>query len=82
MPLGPAIPLAMLNHIVRESKLDPERSADLLLASALDLYVAPQFQGRADAHEAWVEQINAEISEPAIAQSAAKTLSVWTGYDA
>jgi MoxR-like ATPase len=82
MPLGPAIPLAMLNHIVRESVLDSGRSADMLLASALDLYVAPQFQGRADVHEAWIEQINSEISEAAIAQSVANTLSVWTGYDA
>jgi MoxR-like ATPase len=81
MPLGPAIPLAIMRQAVREAKFDIGRSADALLAAALDLYVAPQFQGRADVHEAWAELIRGEVQDAAIAETAVQTLRVWTGYD-
>jgi MoxR-like ATPase len=81
MPLGPAIPLAIMRQAVREAKFDTGRSADALLAAALDLYVAPQFQGRADVHEAWAELIRGEVQDAAIAEIAVQTLRVWTGYD-
>lgn len=82
MPLGPAIPLAIMRQLTREAKFDIERSSDALLAAALDLYVAPQFQGRADVHEGYAELIQAEIKDVELAESTIQNLRVWTGYDA
>ena len=81
MPFGPAIPLAILRHAIREAQFDPARSVDALLAAGFDLYIAPQFQGRADVHEACADLLRQEIKDGAIAESAVQTLRVWTGYD-
>lgn len=80
-PFGPAIPLAVLRHVVTESQLDASRSKDALLASGLELYVAPQLQGRADQHDSCVQLIRAEILDASIADAAVRSLAVWTGYN-
>ncbi|MCT6721626.1 AAA family ATPase [Acidovorax sp. K2F] len=82
MPFGPAIPLALLRQVVREAAMDVARTSEELLAAGLDLYVAPQFQGRADCHEACAELIAAEVSIKPVADASIRTLGVWTGYDA
>jgi 5-methylcytosine-specific restriction enzyme B len=51
MAMGFAIPEAMMRHARSEIALDPARTTAALLTSTLDLYVAPQFQGRADRHD-------------------------------
>jgi MoxR-like ATPase len=77
MPLGPAIPISMLRQVVQEARFDTSRSA-----AAIDMYVAPQLQGRADIHEAMAEIIRAEVKDSVLADGSVKTLAVWTGYDA
>jgi len=82
MPFGPAIPLALMRQVVTEASMDSSRTAEELLATGLDLYIAPQLQGRADLHEACTELIASEITTKAIADGSIRTLGVWTGYDA
>lgn len=82
MPFGPAIPLAMLRQAAKEAEADPARSSDALLASAIELYVVPQFQGRADKHKECAELVYSVVSNSTIAEEAIRSLAVWTGYDA
>jgi len=81
MPFGPAIPLAMLAHAASELASAPSRPADAVLGSVLELYLAPQFQGRADKHDACLDVIRRVLSKPRV-DSFAATLNVWTGNEA
>jgi MoxR-like ATPase len=79
MGMGFAIPKTMIQQVVAEISVDPTRSKDQLLASALDLYVAPQFQGRADKHEEFLAMLAPHL-EGEVRLKFAKSLANWTGY--
>lgn len=78
LPLGPAFPLSILRHADSEVRLDPARSLETIVSSALELYVVPQFQGRHDLHEAASELFSTLL--PSHAEGLARHLAVWTGY--
>lgn len=78
MPMGPAIPLAMIRHAESEWQMDPTRSTESVLSSALELYVAPQFQGRSDMHSECLEVVAPHIKDAST--HFAKHLAVWTGF--
>lgn len=80
MPFGPAIPLSMLVHASMELKVTPSRSSDAILASVMELYVAPQFQGRADKHDS-CQQLMSKILSAQATTSFSRTLAVWTGFE-
>lgn len=77
-PMGPAIPLTMLSHGSEEWRLDAERTVEAVLLSALDLYLAPQLQGRADLHEKCVELLGPQLGD--MSDEFERSLTVWTGY--
>jgi 5-methylcytosine-specific restriction protein B len=77
-PLGPAFPIAIIRHADSEWRLDPKRDMETVLASALELYVMPQFQGRPDLHEAALDLFRSHI--PSKHDDFTRHLSVWTGY--
>lgn len=81
MPFGPAIPLAMLAHAATELASAPNRLSDDVLGSLLELYVAPQFQGRADKHDGCLDVIRRVLSKSRL-DSFEATLNVWTGNEA
>lgn len=77
MPLGPAIPLAMLRQARSEFVMDAGRSVEQVLRSVFELYLAPQFQGRADLHAGALDLVQPLLGEGA--EDFARVLSVWTG---
>jgi 5-methylcytosine-specific restriction protein B len=77
MPLGPAIPLAMIRQAHGEFSMDPTRSAEQVLRSVFELYLAPQFQGRADLHAGVVGAVRSSLGDGT--ENFARVLSVWTG---
>ncbi len=78
LPLGPAFPLAVITHADSEWRLDPTRDLQAVLASALELYVLPQLQGRPDLHEAALDLLGPLL--PSRRSEFARHLAVWTGY--
>lgn len=78
LPLGPAFPFSILRHAESELRLDPTRSLETVLSSALELYVVPQFQGRHDLHEAATDLFSSLL--PSHAENLSRHLAVWTGY--
>ncbi|RYE61276.1 MAG: AAA family ATPase [Hyphomicrobiales bacterium] len=78
LPLGPAFPFSIVRHAESEVRLDASRSLEAVLASALELYVIPQFQGRSDLHEAAVALFSDLL--PIEGEALARHLAVWTGY--
>lgn len=78
LPLGPAFPLTIIHHADSEWRLDPNRSFESVLASALELYVMPQLQGRPDLHEAALGLFRSLL--PSRHEDIARHLEVWTGY--
>ncbi|MCK6105279.1 AAA family ATPase [Brevundimonas sp. EYE_349] len=78
LPLGPAFPLSIIKHAESEVRLDPHRTLEAIVSSALELYVVPQFQGRHDLHEAATDLFSALV--PSRAEAMARHLAVWTGY--
>ena len=78
MPMGPAIPLAMIRHAESEWRMDAVRSLESVVCSALELYVAPQFQGRSDLHAECLKVVTPHI--PSNASRFAGHLAVWTGF--
>lgn len=78
LPLGPAFPLSIIRHADSEWRLDSTRALESALASALELYVMPQFQGRSDLHE------DAEgLFRPLLTGrfgNFSRHLAVWTGF--
>jgi len=81
MPFGPAIPLAILRQAAKEAEFDAARTADALFASGIELYVAPQFQGRADKHKECLDLVGSMMSDSAVSETVARSIAVWTGYD-
>jgi 5-methylcytosine-specific restriction enzyme B len=79
MAMGYAIPEAMMRQVRSEIALDASRSTAELLISTLDLYVAPQFQGRADKHEELVV-LAAKYLGDSEKKEFARRLAVWTGF--
>lgn len=79
MAMGYAIPEAMMRQARSEISFDTSRSTEVLLLSALDLYVAPQFQGRADKHEALLSLIGKHLAN-ATTRDFGRRLAVWTGF--
>lgn len=79
MTMGFAIPKAMISQAVSELGLDGGRTDETLLSSALDLYLAPQFQGWAEKHESMVKLAGNHLDGETLKQFEA-SLAVWTGY--
>lgn len=80
MAMGYAIPEAIMRHARGELLLESARTTEELLLSGLELFVAPQFQGRADKHEDLVKLIKRFIASPNAVDRFESTLSVWTGF--
>ncbi len=78
LPLGPAFPLSIVRHADSEWRLDTGRSFEAVLASALELYVMPQFQGRPDLHEKASDLFRPLL--PTRHDEFDRHLAVWTGY--
>jgi hypothetical protein len=79
MGMGYAIPEAMLRHARSELAMNAGRTTPELLLSGLDLYVAPQFQGRADRHEDLLKLVSSRLSEDGRKEFGSR-LAVWTGF--
>jgi 5-methylcytosine-specific restriction enzyme B len=79
MAMGYAIPEAMMRQARSEIAIEPTRTTRDLLISTLDLYVAPQFQGRADKHENFLELTAKHFGEQE-QRDFARRLAVWTGF--
>ena len=78
LPLGPAFPLSIVRHADSEWRLDADRSFEAVLASALELYVMPQFQGRPDLHEKAGDLFRPLL--PSRHDEFDRHLAIWTGY--
>lgn len=78
LPLGPAFPLSIIRHADSEWRLDQARSFEAVLASALELYVMPQFQGRPDLHEKAADLFRSLL--PVRYDEFERHLAVWTGF--
>ncbi|MBF5096015.1 AAA family ATPase [Azospirillum sp. INR13] len=78
MPMGAAIPQSMIRHARSEWDIDAARSQTEVLRSALELYVVPQLQGRADVHSGCIDLLG-PLLQDSIGQFE-RVLSVWTGY--
>lgn len=76
--LGAAFPLAIIGHASREWELEPARDFEAVVASALELYVMPQLQGRPDLHERAVSLFAPHL--PNRIDDFSRHLAVWTGY--
>lgn len=81
LPMGVAIPLSMIRHGASEIGFEAGRTDRFLFASTLDLYVAPQLQGRADLHEQFLQLVDNQglLDKPQMEELNFR-LSVWTGY--
>lgn len=79
MAMGFAMPEAMLRQARSELSADPARSTSRLLLSTLDLYISPQFQGRADKHADLIKLVGGSFSDNERREFAAR-LAVWTGF--
>jgi len=77
VPLGPAIPLAMLRQARSEFDLGA-RTVPQVLQSVMELYVAPQFQGRPDKHTACMGVVKQHLTDHG-ADTFEAVLSIWTG---
>lgn len=81
MPMGPAIPRAVLLHGASELGIDSTRTAAEMLSAGLELYVAPQFQGRADKHADFIRAVGAtQVLDASQLRSLQRQLAIWTGY--
>lgn len=77
MPMGFAIPKAMILHASTEAAV-PGRATTAILRSCLELYLAPQFQGRADRHPDLISLVTPHL--PALdVEQFERTLRIWTG---
>ncbi len=79
MAMGYAIPEAMMRQARSEVALDANRTTASLLVSSLDLYVAPQFQGRADKHDELLALAGKYLGNVEMKEFA-RRLAVWTGF--
>lgn len=78
LPFGPAIPLTMLRHAAQRLGIGEAIAPPELLQEALEAYVVPQLQGRADLHEGVIQ-----LLEPLLGSQIptfGRRLAVWTGY--
>jgi 5-methylcytosine-specific restriction enzyme B len=77
LPLGPAIPLAMLRQARSEFAMDQARTVEQVLRSSYELYLAPQLQGRADLHPGALGLVRQSLGDDA--EDFARVLTIWTG---
>lgn len=80
MAMGYAIPEAMMRHARGELALNPGLTTEELLVSAFDLFLAPQFQGRAEKHEDLMNLVGQHLKDKATLAAFGERLSVWTGF--
>jgi hypothetical protein len=80
MAMGYAIPEAIMRHARGELALDPKRQTPELLISGLDLFLAPQFQARAEKHEDLMRLLSKHLKDGDVLETFGKRLSVWTGF--
>jgi 5-methylcytosine-specific restriction protein B len=80
MAMGYAIPEALMRHARGELALNPTLTTVELLISALDLFLAPQFQGRAEKHEALMDLLGQHLKDATVLEAFGKRLAVWTGF--
>lgn len=78
LPFGPAIPLTMIRHAAQRVAIGEAISDQTLMREALEAYVVPQLQGRADLHQG-VQGLLSPIlgNEMPVFM---RRLSVWTGF--
>lgn len=78
LPFGPAIPLTMIRHAAQRIAIGEAISDQTLMREALEAYVVPQLQGRADLHQG-VQGLLSPIlgNEMPIFM---RRLGVWTGF--
>lgn len=78
LPFGPAIPLTMIRHAAQRVAIGEAISDQTLMREALEAYVVPQLQGRADLHQG-VQGLLSPIlgNETPVFM---RRLSVWTGF--
>ena len=79
MTMGFALPEAMMRQARSELALDQTRTTSQLLVSTLDLFLSPQFQGRADKHEELITLTAKHFSNEEKTEFD-RRLAVWTGY--
>lgn len=80
MGMGFAIPKVMLSHALTEASM-LGRGTEQVLRSTLELYLAPQFQGRADRHAALLTLVG-PLLPPDELERFTRTLTTWTGFRA
>lgn len=79
-PLGPGFAITVLDQAIAEIVRMPERGVESAFLSALELYVAPQFQGLATKHRELVELVSrTSQAEPAALGVFEQSLVAWTG---
>jgi 5-methylcytosine-specific restriction protein B len=77
--MGFAIPKAMIKQALAELGLDPARTSHTLLGSGLELYLAPQLQGRADKHLEVLAFLEPRLDAQSLARFEAALMN-WTGF--
>ncbi len=79
-PLGPGFANTVIDQAVTELVRMPDRKPERALLSALELYVAPQFQGLATKHQELMEVVRkATDLLPADLVEFDQALAAWTG---
>ncbi|KQZ22088.1 hypothetical protein ASD47_08180 [Caulobacter sp. Root1472] len=78
-PLGPGFALTVGEQAVAELSKDPTRGGERAFLSALELYVAPQFQGAGAKHRDFVELARDLVDDEEAVTSFDEALAAWTG---
>ncbi|HDZ75674.1 MAG TPA: AAA family ATPase [Aurantimonas coralicida] len=76
--LGPSFAKSAIRQADAEWITDPGRPLQVVLGSAIELHVMPQFQGRSDLHEQFVDILTPLM--PDMIDDLRLHLAVWTGY--
>jgi hypothetical protein len=80
MPLGPGFAITVVDQAMAELVRSPTRSAERSFLSALELYIAPQFQGLATKHHEFVEMVATVTGlAPEELVEFEQALAAWTG---
>jgi MoxR-like ATPase len=79
-PLGPGFAITVLDQVIAELVRSPSRTVERAFLSALELYVAPQFQGLATKHHELVELVSRVSGQgPEELAEFEQALAAWTG---
>ncbi len=79
-PLGPGFAITVVDQAVTELVRSPQRTPEQALLSALELYVAPQFQGLATKHQELMDMVGQVTGlAPEALTEFEQALAAWTG---